>query len=477
MPVRRSFALALAAALACTPDTATTDTQGDTSAASTSTSDGVGASTTSGLTTTAAPTTTVDPTTTDPTTTTVDPTTTTVDSTTSDGTSTGTTDTTGEPLGPGCGDGLPAPGELCFKAIELEFLNFVDEVAFIDFDGDGHLDMLTLESLPLPLVPDPSLTPADPLPLEIPADVVGMSAVTFIVQFGDGEGGFTPGPEWHPLGYPDEMIFDEFTGDGVVDLFECGVNSDPSLSPGTGMGTFGPASAIPLPLKARGCDVGDIDGDGDLDLVAVDNGSFAVALGDGLGGFTTTLFPAANVIRDDVVLFDLDDDGHLDLVINRWGPDVDALETMFGVGDGTFSPGQLLTGTGQFSSMFVLDPADDGRPAVLVLSAEGPVSVLRSFTVADDGTLAEPQDVLTGDWSALAVRGRFDGDARLDVAQGGFSGFTAALGQDPWPPAPVPLSSAGVSDPRYIAVGDLNADNIDDLVIGGFPNTLLLSRP
>lgn len=41
--------------------------------------------------------------------------------------------------------------------------------------------------------------------------------------------------------------------------------------------------------------------------------------------------------------------------------------------------------------MFVLDPAEDGRPALIVLSKRDKDAVLRSFTIEDDGALAEPQ--------------------------------------------------------------------------------------
>ncbi|HEV7758781.1 MAG TPA: VCBS repeat-containing protein [Acidimicrobiales bacterium] len=60
--------------------------------------------------------------------------------------------------------------------------------------------------------------------------------------------------------------------------------------------------------------LGDLNGDGHVDVVAVGHGRYGVALGDGAGGFTVTQVAAASVHGGRVTLADIDADGRLDQV-------------------------------------------------------------------------------------------------------------------------------------------------------------------
>lgn len=86
---------------------------------------------------------------------------------------------------------------------------------------------------------------------------------------------------------------------------------------GGGDGTFGDATTYTAETWPTTVALGDLDGDGDLDLVVGPNsGRFAVLINDGTGTFgpAVTYSTAGSQARA-VALGDLDGDGDLDVVV------------------------------------------------------------------------------------------------------------------------------------------------------------------
>ena len=147
-----------------------------------------------------------------------------------------------------------------------------------------------------------------------------------------------------------------------------------AVATGNGDGTFdAPAivSHADLPPGTRpknDLDAGDLDGDGDVDLVATLQSGIGVpgsawALdGNGSGSFgPAEQFFADTYFHDELV--DLDDDGHLDFVVESAGH---GLEVHRGVGDGTFEERRNFSGgEPELASFVTADLDDDGTLEVV----------------------------------------------------------------------------------------------------------------
>lgn len=256
---------------------------------------------------------------------------------------------------------------------------------FIDVDGDGDLDIFLAEGTASP-APRPNLlfindgsghfsdqtfarlppTPANSTEVDA-ADVDGDGDLDlFVANLGanqllinDGNGFFSDAsatnlPPADPNFLNDisaEARFADVDGDGDADILVSNENPfDPAsggqnrllLNDGTGVFTDETVGRLPAVIdQTSGFAVGDIDTDGDLDLIVVNIGSNRVLLNDGSGFFadeTAALHPGdPGRSSRKGVLGDIDGDACLDLVVGNSRAEPN--ELWLGDCDGFFTDG------------------------------------------------------------------------------------------------------------------------------------------
>ncbi|GAB3989515.1 hypothetical protein GCM10028807_14590 [Spirosoma daeguense] len=175
-----------------------------------------------------------------------------------------------------------------------------------DVDGDGDLDLLTANS---------------------------NNSDNVSVRLNNGSGNFTapttnPNP---PVGdSPFGIVLGDVDGDRDLDLLTANIYSNSvSVRLNNGTGSFTPPATNPNPgvgVTPSCVTLGDVDGDGDLDFIASNQSSnyVSVRLNNGSGNFTPPAInfnPGAGTIPSGVALGDLDGDGDLDMVVSNYGSD------------------------------------------------------------------------------------------------------------------------------------------------------------
>jgi LPXTG-motif cell wall-anchored protein len=176
----------------------------------------------------------------------------------------------------------------------------LEGLAAADVNGDGKADLVATSPYADEVSvflndgdPDPSFTASGP---PFPA---GSGARSSDVTIGDVNGD----------GNPDLVTANDYTGDISV-----------LLGDGAAQPTF-TASAAPIPTggdSPRAVALGDVDADGHLDAVTVNQGTndVSVLLGDGTGAFTlaTSPYPTEGDASFSLAIGDMNRDGRIDLV-------------------------------------------------------------------------------------------------------------------------------------------------------------------
>jgi len=329
-------------------------------------------------------------------------------------------------------------GHAGFSAPEL-YAIAGGELALADADGDGALDLYNASFWPQVVLQEAGrfLAPT-PIPF------AGGGRVTLTDLDGDGR--------------PDAIV-------GPDSLFGSGALVLRGRADG-GFGSPDLAFSATEPVA-----IGDLDGDGDIDLAydALDAVIVRRNRGDGSFGPEERIamaepgFPAPT-------LADLDGDGDLDLVVSYTFGAAGLLQVYWNDGHGGFHSGPQLVAGGNPSTPIVGALTGSGRPDIVVIDRfAGAASVFQgradgSFTLF--AKLPIPQSALA------AVIADVTQDGRADLVVGGLGPFTTFApsiriypGRDHGLGAPIDLPTpVGPSD---LAVADLDSDGRRDLIVVG----------
>ncbi len=287
------------------------------------------------------------------------------------------------------------------------------------------------------------------------------------------------------------IAWGDYNGDGLLDFFTCGYNDGPTyaeLYRNNGDGTFTEdtaASANLIPVTSTSsysCAWGDIDNDGDLDLISTGNAQSLsqsitrVYRNDGpAGGGSVTMtslgnLGMTNITNGSVVVFDHNNDGNLDLLISglytmnlyqgdgagafthlptagfngtSWGAaaaadyDRDGNTDILAVGmapsstpsaslyrnngDGTFTANSSLAATPvSFATAAWADYDNDGWPDFALAGQTPTGQTTQVYRNAQDGTFSLVATLAGISFGSLAW-GDYDNDGLLDLAVSGNS--------------------------------------------------------
>ena len=295
---------------------------------------------------------------------------------------------------------------------------------------------------------------------------------------------------------------------------------------------FGPVINLNygLPVStAQDVDLGDVDGDGDLDIVTLLTQAVAVSFNQGNAVFGLPVrYPVGSLLDGEILLADIDNDGDLDVTMTpglsangnstgsvmlnngsgvfgaevqignggAFGHDVGDvngdgnldliysginltdINVFLGNGDGTFSAGtQLQVSFGTLEDVILGDWDRDGdldaavadaglgaRIRILTNPGNGNLVVQSSVTVP--GTNVIPFYLVRGDWNQdgdldIAVNTGLDGTVVV-LDNNGSGGFTASQ----------TLSTTGILDYSAFTAGDFDGDG--DLDIATFPDNVIV---
>ncbi len=361
------------------------------------------------------------------------------------------------PLPESCGDGIAEPGELCFMP-QITFWSRIDPCAIDigDIDGDGHLDVATPNS---------------------DFEHVESSLNLTSVLYGNGLGQLS-----EPVAYvsgddiPVGIRLGDLNADGGLDMVV--VNSDAgSLSVMLNFGEqqMGDAGRIVAGSNPTISDVGDINGDGILDVAVTALDEIRIALGRGDGNFEPSGSIALPGTLWSVRLLDVNADGAMDMLASNT---TDAtIHVWLGDGQGQLIEYDRLQMTGMPLGIADADIDFDGHLDLLIAHSFGMAVLLGNG--AGDFNLVEqidagldPRDIAIAD---------YDNDGWLDAAivNSSSQDITLVTGRGEGQFVYRATYAVGTL-PSGIEAGDFNSDSVPDLAVSNQLSNnigLILSNP
>ncbi|MEM7308179.1 MAG: VCBS repeat-containing protein [Planctomycetota bacterium] len=334
-------------------------------------------------------------------------------------------------------------------------------VDVVDLDGSGTLDVVVADRV-ISFVADIPLT----------------------IAYGDGAGGLTSVVGYALHDSHLAVAFGDFDGDGDSDLAYQNVGGLDGVvlqenRPGFGaVGLVGPEQIDDT--FPRDFAFGDLDGDGDTDLVTLpeDPGTLQIGLNDGSGAFSLTPGPAVSIVEGLLFLADIAADGVLDALVLP-DDDIPALLAIYegdGAGGLQAEASQPIDGDGitaefadwtsdGFVDLHLADPGGDELLRIYPGQASLTFGTPTTFAfpgseklIAAPGLPAAVDVNLDGDLDVVTTLDFLFSQTQVRVLEGdGTGGFTQIQNL---------IHGVFVPDgPDGITAGDFNDDGLPDIVL------------
>ncbi len=342
----------------------------------------------------------------------------------------------------------PASAQSYLKSrIDLEVGDHPVQVIAGDFDGDGFLDLVSVDRL--------------------------SSSLSLMKGFGDGT--FRRIASLPTGTYPGGAVLADFNNDGLLDLATGNfLSQDVTVMLGNGLGGFGAKISTPASTTGAGIVAGDWNLDGKKDVAVIDsnNNRLSILLGTGTGTFGSPSLITVGTRPQAAAVADFNADGKADIAVANNGSG--NVQVWRGNGTGGFTLANTLsTGTG--SGPFAVVAADfnvDGRPDIAVSDnlaggcggLQGDVKV---FLATTTGTFGAAKIACPGDGPRGIAAADLNNDSKLDLivglSQQTGTGKVAVMNGDNAGNFGAPVTAATGPLPGSLAVGDFNLDGSLDV--------------
>ncbi|MBB1284477.1 VCBS repeat-containing protein [Flavisolibacter sp. BT320] len=257
----------------------------------------------------------------------------------------------------------------------------------------------------------------------------------------------------------------------------------PNNCPGFFSNSFGTQMSFAAGQDPRNLATGDLDGDGKPDIVATNAPANTVSVfrNTGSGGpisFATKLDIPAGAGPERVALGDLDGDGKLDMAVaNQFSNTVSVFRNTSTNGTIDFAARIDFPAGTQSRGVAIGDFDGDGKADLVVANtASGNISFLRNTSTPGSVSFAAKTDYTTGSGPHAIAVGDLDGDGKPDVAVTNLNSNTVSIFRNTGSAGTIafaPKTDYTIGSTSFgIAMGDLDGDGKADLVVSSFANLI-----